>query len=185
MAGGRQIDEAGTGLEQRHDAVDEDEMAEMVGAELQLEAIGGEAFRRRHHAGIGNDEIEFLALLHQRIGRRPYAAERRQIQLDQLEAAGLFRPDAFRRPLGLLQIARRPDDMSAMGFQRPRRLDAQASRNAGHQNPLAGEIETIKNLVGGRFRVKRVCHPLLQIQGYRLGPAAPCLNGNKWVRGGA
>ena len=43
-------------------------MAEMVGAELGLEPVGGLAERRRHDAGIGNDQIERPTIGDQRVG---------------------------------------------------------------------------------------------------------------------
>ena len=42
-----QVDQARAGLQQRRDAVDQHEVAEVVGAELGLEAVGGLAFRGR------------------------------------------------------------------------------------------------------------------------------------------
>jgi len=58
MAGGGEVDEAATGVEQGGDAVDEDEVAEVVGAELGLEAVGGGAGRgcpfRSRKCGFGS-----------------------------------------------------------------------------------------------------------------------------------
>ena len=62
MAGRRQIDQPRTRLHQRSDAVDQHEMAEMVGAELGLEPVGGLALWAGHDAGVGDDKIERLAV---------------------------------------------------------------------------------------------------------------------------
>ena len=89
MAGRRQIDQPRTRLHQRSDAVDQDEMAEMVGAELGLEPVRGLAKRRRHDAGVGDDEVERPAVVDQRIRASANACRRGEIELHKLEFAAV------------------------------------------------------------------------------------------------
>src|ERR1700733_14102837 len=102
-------------------------MAEMVGAELGLEPICGLAIWAGHDAGVGNDEIERLAVVDERVGTDPHAVERREIKLDQLKSAAAGAcADAGSRRFGLGEIARGADHVSAVSDKRARRLDAEA-----------------------------------------------------------
>ena len=65
-------------------------MAEVVGAELGLEPVGGLALWAGHDAGVGDDKIERLAVVDQRVGADAHAVQRREIKLDQLEPAALL-----------------------------------------------------------------------------------------------
>ena len=89
MAGRRQIDQPRARLHQRSDAVDQHEMAEMVGAELGLEPVRRLAEWRRHDAGVGDDEIERLAVGDKRVGASAHACKRREIELDQFKPAAV------------------------------------------------------------------------------------------------
>ena len=64
-------------------------MAEVIGAELGLEPVGGLAERAGHDAGVGDDEVELLAVGEERVGAGAHAGERGQIELDELEAAAV------------------------------------------------------------------------------------------------
>src|ERR1700757_1189619 len=65
---GCEIDQPSSGPEKRRYPVDQDEVAEVIRAELCLESIFGMTEWCRHDASVGNDHIERLALLEQRIG---------------------------------------------------------------------------------------------------------------------
>ncbi len=102
-------------------------MAEMVGAELRLEAVNGLAIRAGHHAGIGDDEVERLANVDKRIGADAHAVQRSEIQLNQLEAAAMGACAHRRgRRFGFGQVARGADDFGAARCKGARRLDAEA-----------------------------------------------------------
>ena len=140
-------------------------MAEMVGAELRLEPVRRLAERRRHDARIANDEIERLAVGDERVGASPDARERRQVELDQLKAAAVRSVGAHRRGrlARLCKIARGADHLSAMRYERARRLDAEAGRHARHQHTLAGQAYALEHLVGGGFRAEGFRHDRLLI----------------------
>ena len=128
MAGRRQIDQPRARLHQRSDAVDQHEMAEVVGPELGLEPVGGLAEWRRHDAGVGDDKIERPAVGEERVGAGAHARERGEIELHDLKFAAVRGggPDARGRRLGLVEVARRADHLGAVSDERARRLHAEA-----------------------------------------------------------
>ena len=134
------------------DPVDQHEMAEMVGAELGLEAVGGAAERGGHHPGIGDDDVERPAVGDEGVGAGAHAGQRGEVELDDLEAAaaGIGRlAHRLGRPLRLVEIAGGADDLGAVGDERARRLDAEPGRDAGDEHALAGEVDAGEDLVGG------------------------------------
>src|SRR5215467_11952805 len=83
----RQVDQTAARLDERRDPVHEDEMAQMIGAELRFKTVQGLAKRRGHHAGVGDDDIERLASRQKLVRGMAEAFETGQIELDELEAA--------------------------------------------------------------------------------------------------
>ena len=71
-------------------------MAQVISAELHLEMVGRTAKRRGHHACVGDDHIERLALSEQLIGAFSDACETGQIEFDELEASTVSRRRLFR-----------------------------------------------------------------------------------------
>src|SRR5262245_40588 len=55
---GRQVDQPSSSADQRRNPVDEDEVAQMIDAELRFEAIRGMPKRRGHHSRIRNDDVK-------------------------------------------------------------------------------------------------------------------------------
>jgi hypothetical protein len=74
-------------------------MAQVVGAELGLEAVGRRALAAGHDTGVGDDEIERLAGCNERVGAGPDARQRRQIELNE------FKPAAIRRRARTCSVA--------------------------------------------------------------------------------
>ena len=70
----------------------------------------------------------------------------------------------FSGPPRLGQISRGANDMCAVSSQNARRLDAEAGGDAGHQHPLAGEIDAFKHLVGRRLRAECLGHGLCSLE---------------------
>src|ERR1700722_1153651 len=135
-------------------------MAEVVGSELGLEAIGGMPERAGHDSGVGDHEIKRLGPGQQRIGAGAHARQRGKVERDKLESAGFRRggADLPGRPLGFGKIARGADDMGAMRDQSARRLDAKAGGDAGDQNSFSAEVDARQNVVGGGCRAKCFRH---------------------------
>ncbi len=57
-----EVHQSFAGRNQGRDSIDEGEIAEMVGAELRLEAIGRVTKGGRHDTGTGNDDIEAMTI---------------------------------------------------------------------------------------------------------------------------
>ena len=155
MAGGRQIDQPRARLHQRCDAVDQHEMAEMIGPKLGLEPVGGLAERAGHHAGVGDDEVERFAGVDKRM------AQTRTLSSDARSSSTSSRRPRFGRlhvrgrRFGLGQIARGADDWRHARRARgpsPRqgRLTRRSPGRACRQN------HALEHLVSGGFRSK-VC----------------------------
>src|SRR5579872_6411057 len=87
----REIDQASLGADQRSNAIDQYKMAEVVGAELRLEAVHRVPKWSRHDSCIGYDHVESLAVRQKFISAGADALQTRQIERDQLEAATIRR----------------------------------------------------------------------------------------------
>jgi hypothetical protein len=83
MPRGRDDHDAPSFGDERRDAVDQHEMTEMIGPELELEAVDGPLERRRHHACVRDHDVEPAPVFRERVGARTHARERREIELDQ------------------------------------------------------------------------------------------------------
>lgn len=119
--------------------VDEDKMAEMVGAELQLETVGSPPERGGHDSCAIDDDVEGFCDLDDPIGTLADACERREIQLDHIgKTAGRLSgvPHACCRRLGLAEISRGADHLRAMSGKRTARLHAESDRHSGDEYPL-------------------------------------------------
>jgi len=139
MSGGRKDDDACARLQARHEAIDEYKVAEVIRAELRLEAVGSLALRTGHHARVGDDRIELLSLRNDRIGGGgAHAGERGEIERYKLQAAPIRcrRPHRLGRGARLVEVAR-AHDRGAVSGERPRRLHAEAGGDAGHDDPFA------------------------------------------------
>ena len=71
-----QVHQPAARLQQGRDAVYEGEVAEVVGAELRLEAIGRAAERACHDARIGDDHVKGSPISQERIGAGSDARQR-------------------------------------------------------------------------------------------------------------
>ena len=90
--------------------------------------------RRRHDAGVGDDEIERLAVGDERVGAGAHARERGEIELDQLEPAAFRRAGAnlCGRGLGLAEIPRRADHLA----RHARRARGRSRRRGPAETPV-------------------------------------------------
>jgi hypothetical protein len=151
VTGGREVDKASAVAEERCDAVDEDEVAEVVGAELRLKAVGGVSKGRCHYAGVGDDDVEGFAFAEQGVGRGAHTLEVGKVEFEKLKASAIccgVPAYLSSRRLRLCQVARRADNVRAMRGKRARGLHAEAGRDAGYENPFAMEVYAGEDLLG-------------------------------------
>ena len=64
---------------------DEQEVAEVVGAELRLEAVDGGALRAGHHPGVADEHVEHRVVLQEAVGEGADAGQVGQVELAQVE----------------------------------------------------------------------------------------------------
>jgi hypothetical protein len=95
----------------------EREVAEVVGAELQLEAVGGLAVRRGHDAGIVDQQVEALVRATSR--ERSHGIERAEVERLDVERRGRRAlADRSRGALALGRVAAGEHDVRAGASER-------------------------------------------------------------------
>ena len=72
--------------ERRGQQASEKEMPDVVGAELELEAVGGVLERRVHDAGIVDQQMEPFVCRQERLGELTHLSQRRQVEMADLES---------------------------------------------------------------------------------------------------
>ena len=144
--------------------LEEQEVCEVVGGELQLEAVGGLGFRAGHNAGVGHEDVQVVVTAAEEVGGA--GADGGE--------AGKFHGDDFdRRILGVLGVERPDDglafgqrasgdeDLGAVHLEDSRAFSPQASGAASDQDGLAGkfadEVLVMDDLLCGRAGIARTC----------------------------
>src|SRR4051794_18879144 len=91
-------------------------MAEMVGAELRLEAVGRATMGCGHDAGVGDHDVERSSVSQQRVPTGTDARQRREVELYQFEAPATRSLIANRSGcrFGLGKVPGCADDMRAV-----------------------------------------------------------------------
>jgi hypothetical protein len=143
-------------LQQRQEPGGEQEVAEVVGAERQLEAVLGEA-ARAGQARVVDQHVDRLALADQRVGARPHGGEVAEVERDEAEpivAGGAGQLVEHGPGLGL--AARGDGEARAAGGQGPRGLLADAGVGAGDDDVAVGELG------GGHGRQRGRSHAVRQ-----------------------
>lgn len=128
--------------EQRQQVRDQRDMAEVVGPELELEAVGGRLpGGRGHHAGVVDEQVDGAAVVEQRAAERRHGCEGRQVEGVRGDGRRRRRgADRGDRRLGLRGVPRGQDDVRARRGEAARDAEADAVGAAGHDGALAGEI---------------------------------------------
>jgi len=147
-------------------------VAEMVGPELGLEAVGGLTLRAGHDAGVGDDEIERPASGDQSVGAGAHALQRRQIEFCEFEPSAFrrLRPHPLGRDLGLGEIPRGANNFSAVRSENAGGLDPEPGGDAGDQDALAAEAHAFENFVRGGGRAKCLRHGFISDVRVRFRP---------------
>lgn len=102
--------------------------------------------RRRHHAGIVQQQVDRLAVCQHRVGELPHAGEVRQIHPPHLDVGmRMLGADLPHRLLTLGDGAHRQDDAGPCARELPRRLLPSAAVRARHDRALT---PLIRNLIG-------------------------------------
>jgi hypothetical protein len=128
-------------------SVDQQEMTEVIGAELRLETICRAAQGRSHDPRIGDDQIEPLAACTQRGGGGSDARQIRQVQLRQREARPVGICNRCGGSARLFQVTRSACHLCAVCCERACRLHAQSRRYTGDQNTFSAEVNAVQYLI--------------------------------------
>lgn len=151
VPGGAEVDHARALVEARHQQVGEQEVAEVVRPELELEAVGGARERGGHHAGVVHEHVDPRVSGPQFGGAGADRRERGQVQDRVLDAARQVRD---RRP-ALVPVARGQHHAGAGPREHPRALVAEAGGATGDHDRAAGQVEAGDDLVGGAVGSER------------------------------
>jgi len=140
----RQVDQPPTGTDKRSNPVDQYKVAQVIGAELRLEAVSSTAKGGGHHTRVGDNNVERFAPFQEVISAVSHAFKISQVKLNEFESAAfgltLFAHQCSRR-LGLFQVPCRANDLRTMCCERARSLNSQSGRNPGDKNPFALQID--------------------------------------------
>jgi hypothetical protein len=121
-------------------------VTEVVGTELELEAIGRRGLGTGHDPGVGDQHVDaVVAVGVEPVGEAPDRRQGRQVGLVDVDAAGACVVEV---PPRLVQVADDAHDRRAVGGQRSGRLDAQPGRGAGDHDVDVGEVDAGEDVVG-------------------------------------
>ena len=133
----------------------------MVGAELELEAVGRLHRRARHDPRVVDHDVQRRMAREEAIGEGANLLRRAELQLCHLDlrVAGRL-ADARGNGFTLRQVAGGEDHVRAPIGEHPRRLLADPARAAGDQRHLAPQVDPFAHLArrGVGAELRRVAH---------------------------
>jgi hypothetical protein len=113
------------------------EVPEVISSELQLEAVGGQASRRCHHAGVVDKQVEACATIRKSLGEATNRRQVAQVQGRNLDSSGRDILDGAARCGALVRVAAGHDHLRTGPSQLARRDQAQAAVGPGHDRRAA------------------------------------------------
>ena len=119
----------------------EGEVAEVVRAELKLEAVGRLAPRGGHHAGVVDQQVETVVVGAHALGKRAHRVEAREVELLHHELRA--RDDVLDRAPGRVALGRaatREHHTRALARQLPCRHEAESAVGAGHDRQASALV---------------------------------------------
>ena len=105
------------------------EVAEVVGGQVQLDAVGRRAERQREHAGVVDEHVDRP----DRLGEGPHRRQVGQVEQSELDVAGHL----LGRGAAPVEVADRQDDQAPRVGQDLGGLEADPSAGAGDDEPAA------------------------------------------------
>ena len=120
-------------------------MAEVVDAELQLEAVGGAAVRRHHHPRVVDYQVDTLAGGPDLTGRHTDGLQRGKVQRHHPDVGARRRgTDPGDRVVRLALVPAAEDQPRAARGEHPPRLEADAGVAPGDHRRAAGLIRHVR-----------------------------------------
>ncbi len=139
-------DHAGPGTQGSGEQPGEGEVAEVVGAELHLEPVGGLPPGDGHHAGVVDQDVEPVGMRAGPPGGEPtHAGEVREVQLGHLErcvrGGG---PDLLHRCRTARAVPDRQRHVRPVGSKGLGGLEADPGVGTGHDDRSSGEVRDVR-----------------------------------------
>ena len=152
------------------DQVEEQEVAEVVGAKLSLETIDGATLGDRHDTSVQHEDIKTLLLIEELLGCFPDALEVVQLQADQdgLLTAGVACDECIRHSLAFGEVTACEVELCAGGVKDASSLVTETGRCSSDQDDLVLQLALeakIFHNVCGRWAS---CRPIDVSFGVRL-----------------
>ena len=151
-----------SGEQRRDNEVREQEVPEVVRAELELEPVGGALERRCHDTRVVDQQVQPVMTVEELLRGPPHRRQRGQIELEHLDRwARRSAANVLGCVLTLGDVAHAEHNPGARGRERSRRLGAEAGPAAGDKRQLPRQIDPGDDLVGGRGASEHGRHPLV------------------------
>jgi hypothetical protein len=123
------------------------EVAEVVGAELKLEAVGRPASRRRHHAGVIDQQVEPVVGRSVTLGEAAHRLQAREVELLELHLSVRDRgADLLDRGVSLVEVATGHHHGRPGACQLPRRHEPESAVGASDDRVAPG---LVRDVLGG------------------------------------
>ncbi len=145
-------------------AVDENEVPQVIDDELRLEAAHLLQLGQQH-AGIADERIDRRRELANRRGARDDGVEVAQLEHDRRR----FALDARAGFLAALERAGRADHVRAAQRQHAHRLETYARVAARHDDGLARQVDACRHLLGRRVGCERAARRVLRARASSVG----------------
>ena len=147
----------------------EREVAEVIGAELHLEAVHGLAAGQRHHPGVVDQAVQDFVLRQERRGEGAHRGEAREVERHRGDVrARAVGAEALDRRAGLLGVAAGDQHARAVARELAGRLVAEPAVAAGHDQGLAGEVRDLVRVPGRRGHA-HPSRPIIHLSRRRRG----------------
>jgi hypothetical protein len=177
-------DPRATGAQQRQEPSGEGEVAEVVGAELQLVAVDRRlSLGRRHHAGVVDQQVDRHGLVDQLAGELGDRREGRQVQVAQAETGVRHgRADRGDGGLALRAVADRHQHLGTCSGERGCHAEPHPVAGTGDDGAPAGQVGEGEVVLPG----SHVAAPVIAVSGgchQRAGGREPYPRpGDPWIR---
>ena len=136
----------------------------MVGAELQLEAVGSAPERRRHDPRVVDEDVDAVVVRQHLLGERAHGGQGGKVEVTRLHRrAGSAQLGGRGLRFGARAVPEH--DRGAGRRERSCRFEADAAGRAGDHRDPAGEVDAVDDFGGGGGLIERHVVSLDRISG--------------------
>ena len=128
------------------------EVAEVIRAELHLEAVGGAAERAGHDAGVVHQHVDCVARIEVAGSERAHAGQVGEVEGGERQHRIRYGGANALSGVGvLLWVTRQHQHRGAVRGERTRRFLAEPAGCAGDHESATGQVDAVEHVVGGGF----------------------------------